>query len=310
MTPRVRLLTAFALVYVIWGSTYLGIRFAIETIPPFLMAGVRFVIAGGILYAFVMLRGAPAPSRRLCVAASIIGALLLLGGNGAVVWAELRVPSGLVALLVATEPLCVVLIDWARPKGLRPRPGELVGLMFGFAGVAILVSPAALVGGGGGPGRGLEIDPLGAVVVLFAAVSWALGSIYSRHAPAHQSAFLMTGMKMLTGGFLLLLAGTAAGEWSRLDVGAISAKSWFALAYLIVFGALIGFTAYIWLLKNTTLARASTYAYVNPIVAVLLGWSLASEPMNSRVVAAAAVIVAGVVIVVRSHDAPVADDVS
>ncbi len=303
-TSHLRLVTAFALVYVIWGSTYLGIRFAIETIPPFLMAGVRFVIAGGILYAFVMLRGARAPNRRQWVAASIIGALLLLGGNGAVVWAELRVPSGLVALLVTTEPLCVVLIDWARPKGQRPRPGELIGLMLGFAGVVILVSPAELVGGG------FEIDPLGAVVVLFAAVSWALGSIYSRHAPAHQSAFLMTGMKMLTGGFLLLLAGTAAGEWSRLDVGAISARSWFALAYLIVFGALIAFTAYIWLLKNTTLARASTYAYVNPIVAVLLGWLLASEPMNSRVIAAAAVIVAGVVIVVRSHTSPVADDVS
>ncbi len=228
----------------------------------------------------------------------------MLGGNGAVVWAELRVPSGLVALLVTTEPLCVVLIDWARPKGLRPRPGELIGLMLGFAGVVILVSPAEVVGGG------LQIDPLGAVVVLFAAVSWALGSIYSRHAPAHESAFLMTGMKMLTGGLLLLLAGTAAGEWSRLDIGAISARSWFALAYLIVFGALIAFTAYIWLLKNTTLARASTYAYVNPIVAVLLGWLLVSEPMNSRVVAAAAVIVAGAVIVVRSHTAPVADDVS
>ena len=303
-TSHLRLVTAFALVYVIWGSTYLGIRFAIETIPPFLMAGVRFVIAGGILYAFVMLRGARAPSRRQWVAASIIGALLLLGGNGAVVWAELRVPSGLVALLVATEPLCVVLIDWARPRGRRPRPGELIGLMLGFAGVVILVSPAELVGGG------LQIDPLGAVVVLFAAVSWALGSIYSRHAPAHESAFLMTGMKMLTGGFLLLLAGTAAGEWSRLDVGAISVRSWLALAYLIVFGALIAFTAYIWLLKNTTLARASTYAYVNPIVAVLLGWLLVSEPMNSRVIAAAAVIVAGAVIVVRSHTSPVADDVS
>ena len=303
-TSQVRLLTAFALVYVIWGSTYLGIRFAIETIPPFLMAGVRFVIAGGILYAFVMLRGGRAPSRRQWIAASIIGALLLLGGNGAVVWAELRVPSGLVALLVATEPLCVVLIDWARPKGLRPRPGELLGLVLGFAGVVILVSPAPLTGGS------LEIDPVGAAVVLFAAVSWALGSIYSRHAPAHESAFLMTGMKMLTGGLLLLLAGTVAGEWSRLDVGAISAKSWFALGYLIIFGALIGFTAYIWLLKNTTLPRASTYAYVNPIVAVLLGWTLASEPMNGRVIAAAAVIVAGVVIVVRSHASPVADDVS
>jgi drug/metabolite transporter (DMT)-like permease len=305
MSPsRIRLLTAFALVYVIWGSTYLGIRFAIETIPPFLMAGMRFLIAGGILYASVMLRGARAPTRRQWVAASIIGALLLLCGNGAVVWAELRVPSGLVALMVATEPLCVVILDWARPRGQRPRAGELIGLLLGFAGVAILVSPVALVG------AGLDIDPIGAVVVFVAVVSWAVGSIYSRHAPAHESAFLMTGMKMLAGGFFLLLAATVAGEWSRLDIGAISTKSWLAFGYLTVAGALVGFTAYIWLLKNTTLARASTYAYVNPIVALLLGWWLANEPMNGRVVVAAAVIVAGVVIVVRSHASPVADEVS
>ena len=301
---RLRLLTAFASVYVIWGSTYLAIRFAIETMPPFLMAGARFIIAGSLLYGVMMLRGVGKPTRRHWLAAAIIGALLLLGGNGAVVWAELRVPSGLTALLVATEPLWVVLLDWGRPGGVRPRGGEMVGLLLGFLGVALLVSPSELVGGG------FEIDPLGAGVVVFAALSWAVGSIYSRHAPAHDSQFLSTGMKMLAGGVMLLLAGTVTGEWSRLDVTAISLKSWLAFGYLVLFGAVIAFTAYIWLLKNATLARASTYAYVNPMVAVLLGWMLAAEPMNGRVIAAAGVIVAGVVVVVRTHVASVADDVS
>ena len=170
--------------------------------------------------------------------------------------------------------------------------------------MALLLSPTKLMGGG------LEVDPLGAAVLVFAALSWAIGSIYSRHAPAHESPFLTTGMKMLMGGVLLLVAGTVAGEWSQLDLSTISLKSWLAWAYLIVFGALIGFTAYIWLLKNTTLARASTYAYVNPMVAVVLGWLLAAEPMNGRVLAAAGVIVASVVIVVRSHQSSVASEVS
>jgi drug/metabolite transporter (DMT)-like permease len=301
---NLRLLTAFAAVYLIWGSTYLAIRFAIETMPPFLMAGVRFVIAGGLLFGLMLLRGARLPTRREWIAALIIGGLLLLGGNGAVVWAEQRVPSGLTALLVATEPLWVVLLDWARPRGVRPRAGEFAGLLLGFGGVALLVSPSKVVGGG------LEVDPLGAAVLVCAALSWAVGSIYSRHAPAHESAFLSTGMKMLMGGVLLLVAGTLAGEWSQLDLSTISLKSWLAWGYLIVFGALIGFTAYIWLLKHTTLARASTYAYVNPMVAVVLGWLLAAEPMNGRVLAAAGVIVASVVIVVRSHKSSVASEVS
>ncbi len=301
---NLRLLTAFAAVYLIWGSTYLAIRFAIETMPPFLMAGARFVFAGGLLFGVMMLRGAKRPTLREWGAAVIIGGLLLLGGNGAVVWAEQHVPSGLTALLVGTEPLWVVLLDWARPKGVRPRAGEFAGLLLGFAGVALLVSPRELVGGG------FEVDPLGAAVLVFAAVSWAVGSIYSRQAPAHDSPFVATGMKMLAGGVLLLVVGTVAGEWSQLDLSAISLKSWLAWAYLIVFGALIGFTAYIWLLKNTTLARASTYAYVNPMVAVVLGWLLAAEPMDGRVLAAAAVIVVSVVIVVRSHKSSVASEVS
>ncbi len=292
---RVRLLTAFAAVYLIWGSTYLAIRFAIETIPPFLMAGFRFLLAGAVMYWLVRLRGASRPTGRQWLWAAVVGALLLLGGNGGVVWAEQTVPSGLAALLVATEPLWVVLIDWVRPSGVRPLRGEVVGLLLGFAGVAVLITPVGLFG------ATFEVDLVGAAALVFAALAWAAGSVVSRHAPAHESSFVATAMKMLAGGVLLVVAGTLTGEWARLELAAITPRSWFALAYLVVFGALIGFTAYIWLLKNTTLARASTYAYVNPIVAVMLGWMLAAEPLNSRVMVAAGIIVSGVVIVVRSH---------
>lgn len=292
---RTRLLTAFAAVYLIWGSTYLAIRFAIETIPPFLMAGFRFLLAGAVMYWLVRLRGASRPTVRQWLWAAVVGALLLLGGNGGVVWAEQTVPSGQAALLVATEPLWVVLIDWVRPGGERPLRGEVVGLALGFAGVAVLITPAGLFG------AAFEVDLVGAAVLVFAALAWAAGSVVSRQAPAHESSFVAAAMMMLTGGVLLVIAGTFTGEWARLDVAAITLRSWFALAYLVVFGALIGFTAYVWLLKNTTLARASTYAYVNPIVAVILGWMLAAEPLNSRVMVAAGIIVSGVVIVVRSH---------
>ncbi len=289
--PRLTLAAAFAAVYVIWGSTYLAIRFSIETIPPFLMGGTRFLIAGAVMYGFVRMRGAPKPAGRHWVAASIVGGLLLLGGNGSVVWAEQRVPSGLAALLVATEPLWVVMIDWARPRGVRPRVGEVLGLILGFGGAALLVSPAELVGGV------LDVDPIGAAVILFAAVSWALGSVYSRHADTPASPLLTTGMNMLAGGLLLLVFGVFAGDLGRLNVNAVSLKSFLAFIYLIVFGSLVAFTAYIWLLKNTTLARASTYAYVNPVVAVFLGWGLADEPLTARVILAAGIIVTSVVFI-------------
>lgn len=294
-SSRIRLLTAFTAVYLIWGSTYLAIRFAIETIPPFLMAGIRFTVAGAFLYAVMRLRGARRPAAGHWISAAIVGALLLVGGNGGVVWAEQTVPSGLAALLVATEPLWVVLIDWARPRGMRPKRGEMAGLLLGFVGVAVLVSPADLLGGA------LEVDPVGASVLVLASLSWAIGSVYSRHTPAPESPLMMTGMKMLMGGLFLVALGTVSGEWARLDPTSISLKSWLAFAYLVVFGAVIGFTAYIWLLRNTTLARASTYAYVNPVVAVMLGWVLAGEPLNSRVILAAGIIVVGVVVVVWSH---------
>ena len=284
------MIAAFAAIYFIWGSTYLAIRFAIETLPPFLMASTRFIVAGAVLYGWARLVGAPRPTRFHWSAAAVVGGLLLLGGNGGVVWAEQSVPSGLTALLVAMAPVWMALLDWARRGGVRPNGGASVGLALGFAGVVLLVGPDELVGGG-------QVNPIGALVLMLASLSWAAGSLYSRYARLPDSPMLATGMEMLAGGALLLIAGSVAGEWARIGYSAVSLHSILALGYLIVFGSLIGFTAYTWLLRVTTLARASTYAYVNPVVAVFLGWALAGEPITFRTLLAAAVIVAAVVII-------------
>ncbi len=285
---RVRLVAAFAAVYLVWGSTYLAIRVAIETLPGFLMAGTRFLFAGGILYAFGRLRGGERPTLRHWGAAAVIGALLLLVGNGCVVWAEHRVPSSLAALLVATEPLWIVLFDWARPGGVRPAPLEIGGVVLGFAGVAILIGPVDARG---------AADPLSAAVLVLSTLAWASGSLYSRGARLPKSASVAIGMRMLAGGALLFLAGTADGEWSRFDIASVSLRSVVALAYLSVFGSIVAFSAYMYLLATTTVARASTYAYVNPVVAVSLGYFAGGEPVTGRTVAATAVIVGAVAVI-------------
>lgn len=295
--------TAFAAVYIIWGSTYLAIRVAVETIPPFLMAGVRYVIAGGILYAWLRWRGVAAPARIHWRTTAIIGGLMLLGGNGGVVWAVQpgRVPSGIAALMVSAVPLWMVLINWVRPQGIRPTGVETLGLILGFVGVVILVAPGSISGSE-------PIDHGGAIALLLAPVFWASGSIYSRHAKLPDSVFLATGMQMLTGGALLVVVGSVTGEWGRVDVEAISAKSVLAFGYLIVFGALIGFTAYIWILRVSTPAKVGTYAYVNPAIAVFLGWMLLSEPITSSTLAAMAVILIGVILITTRATSKIAHD--
>jgi drug/metabolite transporter (DMT)-like permease len=289
--PQGKLITAFAAVYLIWGSTYLAIRFAIETMPPHLMAAARFLVAGAILYAWSRWRGAPAPTLRNWRASAIVGAFLLLGGNGAVVWAETRVPSGLTALLVAMVPIWMLVLEMhPRLGGKRPRAAVVAGLVLGLAGLALLVAPGKLAG---------RVDPIGAGVLVLGCLSWAFGSLQSRVADLPKSGFLAAAMEMLCGGALLLLFGLATGQAGQLSLAAISARSLVSLVYLIFFGSLIGFTAYIWLLGATTPARVSTYAYVNPVVAVLLGWGFANEPMTLRTMLAAAVIVGGVVVIIR-----------
>lgn len=291
--PAGKVLAAFVALYIIWGSTYLAILFAIETIPPFLMAGIRFLVAGSILYVWGRARGAARPVRREWVAASVVGGLLLLGGNGAVVWAEQRVPSGAAALLVATVPLWMVVLDWLRPGGVRPTGRVVLGLAVGFAGLGLLVGPSDLGGG--------SIDVIGALVLVIGSLSWASGSIYARGAKLPSSPLLVNGMEMLAGGVLLVLAGLVTGEASALNLAAVSGRSLAALAYLVVFGSLIGYSAYTYLLGATTPARVSTYAYVNPVVAVFLGWALAGEPLTPRVLVATAVILGAVALITLSR---------
>lgn len=296
-TSRLRVLAAFAAVYVIWGSTYLAIRFAIATLPPFVMAGTRFLVAGALLYGWARARGVASPTRAQWGAAAVIGTLLLLLGNGGVVWAEQTVPSGLTALLVAMVPLWMVLLDWLRPGGSRPAGMVLVGVAVGFAGMAVLVGPGQLAGGG-------HMSLVGIAAAGLAALSWAAGSLYGRRAPLPASPLLATSLEMLVGGALLFLAGIPAGEWANLHLTHVSALSLLSLGYLIVGGSLVAFTAYVWLLRVSTPARASTYAYVNPLVAVVLGWAFGGEALGPRTLAATAIIVAAVVVITTAQARP------
>jgi drug/metabolite transporter (DMT)-like permease len=278
---------ALGAVYLIWGSTYLAIRFAIETIPPFLMAAVRYLTAGALVYGWSRFRGAPRPCLAHWRSAAIIGALLLLVGNGGVVWSEQRVSSGLVALLVSTEPLWIVLLVWLRDRGQRPGGRVIAGLLLGFTGLVLLVRPSSSGG----------LDPLAVAAMLVASLSWAWGSLYSQRAKLPSSPLLSTSMQMLCGGALLMLAGLLSGEPAHFALRQVSTRSLLALAYLVVFGAIIAFTAYVWLLRTASLVLVSTYAYVNPVVAVLLGWALAGEPLTRGTLIAAAVILTGVALI-------------
>jgi drug/metabolite transporter (DMT)-like permease len=298
-SPRRVTASAFAIalalgtVYLVWGSTYLAIRVALESIPPFTMAAARFLTAGALLYTWARWRGAPRPQAIEWRSSLILGALLLLGGNGGVVWAEQKVDSGLAALLVSTEPLWIVLLVWLQ-MGHRPRWRVAGGMVLGFAGVALLLRPAG----------GAVSHLAGAIVLLLAAGSWATGSLYALRAPQPRSPLLATAMQMLAGGGLLLAAALLMGEPARFHPAQVTAVSLGALLYLVVFGALVGFSTYVWLLRAAPPVLASTYAYVNPVVAVFLGWAILHEPISHGTLAAAAVILAGVALIASSPIAP------
>jgi drug/metabolite transporter (DMT)-like permease len=301
-SSRVLVILAFAAVYLIWGSTYLAIRYAIETLPPFLMAATRFLIAGAILFAWAALnreniRAAFSQLHK----AFVVGGLLLLCGNGGVTWAEKYIASGLAALVVATEPLWVVLLNWAISHK-RPRGTVLLGVLIGLAGVVLLVSD-----GLNRTAATSVASLVGTAVVILASMAWATGSVYSNRRPIKASTAMASGMQMLAGGSLLLLLALVTGDFQRLSFARASWVSIFALVYLIVFGSLVAFTAYSWLLQNVTPARATTYAYVNPVVAVLLGWLFAGEPLTLRMLVAAIVIVGSVALITtfgREHTTP------
>jgi len=285
---------ALIAVYIVWGSTYLAIRFTIETIPPFLSAGMRFLISGAILYFWRRLSGDHAPTRIEWRSATIIGLLLLLGGNGALVWAEQRIPSGIASLFIATTPLWMVLIDSVRPGGVRTSWITWLGVLVGFIGIALLVNPWQV------HTTSTALDLIGMVVLIFAALSWSIGSLYSRKAPLPSSPLLGTGMEMLVGSLGLFAFGSIIGEWGQFHPASISLRSLGGLAYLIVFGSGIGFVAYTWLLRNAPTPLVSTYAYVNPVVALLLGSLVADENLEALEIISALIIISGVVLITTS----------
>jgi drug/metabolite transporter (DMT)-like permease len=287
---RASVVLAFSAIYIIWGSTYLGIRIAIESMPPFLMAAARFLFAGSILFGFLKLRGARWPTRHQWIANGVIGTLLLLGGNGLVVWAELTIPSGITALLIGIGPLFIVLTEWAWPGGTRPTAITMVALLLGFAGVTWLAAPWQNASGGG-------LDPAGVLAIVGACVSWALGSIYSRHAKHGADPFFAASLQMLGGGAMLAILALLHGDFGQFNPTAITPRAWGAFLYLSAIGSLVGFSTFVWLMKHTSPARVATYAYVNPVVAVFLGWLILGEPITSRTIVASVIIIAAVAII-------------
>lgn len=292
------LIAAFAAVYIFWGSTYLAIKYAIETLPPLLMAGARFVFAGAILMIWARFaKDYERPKAAHWKTSFIVGTLLLLGGNGGVVFAEHHISSSLAALLVATEPFWIVLLSWLWLKGARPNLKAVLGIAVGFFGVWLLINGQA----SGTAENNDSMQLFGTIAVIVSAFSWATGSIYGLRSPVPRSSIQTAGMQMFSGGLVLLFVSLVAGEWSNFSVAEVSANSWFGLAYLTVFGSLIAFTAYSWLLKNAQPAMVATYAYVNPIIAVFLGWLIAGETFTGQMLVGAGVIV-GSVVLITSHD--------
>ena len=291
------LILNFAAVYLLWGSTFYAMKVGVESFPPLLLAGTRH-LAVGLLYPFLRWKTGARPTMRQWKTAAVSGVLLLCVGNGGVCWAEQTVPSGIAALLVATVTLWMVIVDWLRPGGHKPSGRILFGVVLGFAGMAILVGPSRI----GASGR---MDPVGAAVLVVASLAWAVGSLWSKHGELPSSPLLGVTMQGLCGGAALWISGLFSGEVAKFHPTAISARSWTAVGYLFVFGSCIGFSAYLFILKKSTAARVGTYAFVNPLVALFIGWLLAGEALSQRTLLAAAVILTAVVLVITApHRTP------
>jgi drug/metabolite transporter (DMT)-like permease len=288
---KTKIWIALIALYIVWGSTYLAIRFAVETIPPFLHASLRFLISGAILYIWRRTAGDEAPTWNNWKSTAIVGAALLLGGNGLVAWAEQTVPSGIAALMISTSPFWLVLFEAFRAGGGRPTWQAIAGLIMGFGGVFLLIGPAEILG------TTHSFSTFGIMLLLLAPIFWSMGSIYARGADMPKSTLLGTGMEMLAGAVALLIVSLVKGELHGFSIADVSMRSWLGLAYLITFGSLIGFVSYGYLLHNAPVSLMSTYAYVNPVVAVFLGWLLANEELNARIGIASAIIVGSVILI-------------
>jgi len=297
--PRTLVLVSFAAVYILWGSTYFFIRIGVESIPPFVLAGIRHIAIGLVFYPVFRHLSKEKPTPAQWRTTIIVGLLLLLGGNGALSWAETRVPSGIASLLVATVSLWMVIIDWLRPGGVRPGPRVLIGFVLGFGGIALLVGPSHL----GGSER---VNPVGAVTLILGSLAWAAGSIYSRHHPIPRSPLLGVAMQSLAGGAGLWIVAAATGELHQFHPAQVTLRSWLAVLYLFSFGSALGFSAYIYILRHSTASRVATYAFVNPVVALFLGWSLGGEPLTLRTLIASGTILAAVLLVIMAPHKPAA----
>jgi drug/metabolite transporter (DMT)-like permease len=291
MPMKLKIWIALLTVYIFWGGTYLFIHFAVETIPPFLMAGSRFLLAGAILYIWRRLAGDPAPTRGQWLRAAVVGLLLLLGGNGLLSLAEQHVATGISSLIIGSVPLWMTSMEALRPGGVRPRLLGVIGLVIGFGGIALLVAPS-LMGG-----KSVNAPLLGVITLLCSAFFWSLGSIYSTIAHLPDSTLLSTGMQMLAGGAGLYLVGTFTGEWHMLVLANITTRSWLSMLYLVLFGSMAAYTAYAWVLRAAPVSLVSTYAYVNPLVAILLGSLFAQETLTVHVLVSAAIIIGSVVLI-------------
>ena len=285
---QMRLLGAFLCVFVFWGTNFLAIRYMVETIPPFMAMGVRSVVAGVILYAWGRLRGGTRPDRTEWKAAALVGTFFFLGAHGTLAWGETRVPSGIAALVMATIPVWLVLLDWLGAGGKRPGFGVWLGLAFGMAGLVVLTDPRTLQGPG---------SLAGFLVLAASAPCWAIGSIIARGQPKTQPLTMLTGMQLMSGGTMLLVASLVAGELRGFEVTSVSTRSLVALLYTIVFGSVLTLTAYLWLLGVVSAALVGTYAFINPMIAVAIGWAFAGETVTPRVAIAGALILLGVGII-------------
>ena len=289
---RARLLAAFTAIYFIWGSTYLFIKFAIQDIPPFLVGASRFVVAGSVLYLWARLSTGVKPEKQHWRDGIILGVFLLGVGNGCVVWAEQHISSGITALIVAIVPLLVVIIDWLRPGGRHPGAAALTGVVVGLFGMALLIGPSALLGA-------RDVDPVGAAVLFFGSLSWSAATVFGKRARVPPAPLLASAIQLLGGALFLIVVAVIAGEPARVQLAEIPPRAFLSVAYLAVFGSIVAYTAYSWLLRVAAPAKIATYAYVNPIVAMFLGWLFASEEMSLRVLIAAAIVLAGVALITR-----------
>ena len=288
--PTGKTLLAFAIIYFVWGSTYLAVRVGVREVPPLILAAMRFSVAGLVLFSWVLARGERAPSLREWRSASLLGLVIFVFDYGLLFWAEQRVPSGIAAVMLATIPVFMALseIIFLRTQQLTVRLA--LALLIGLGGVGVLMSRALNLGDA-------PIDKWGAVALIFASISWSIASVLARKLPLPSSKVMSSGAQMLTGGILLTVAAGAFGEFRNFHPGAVSREVWFALLYLIVAGSIIGFTAYVWLIHHESPTKVGTYAYVNPIVAVLVGYFLGGEGLSARTILGSVFILISVVVI-------------